>query len=289
MDLLLHLVDQREVDIENVDLCDICNQYLAIISQVAELDLDRAGEYLVIAATLAAMKSEALLPVRTESENGMPLGEQFDPRFFSELRERLIAYRATKARAVLLRATPQLGLDVFAAKRQPAEVEDEDDSPEICGEGLQLGQLFYSMLKRIGDLTKTFRIRLEPIRVVKYMVHLVDRLNLSKGRRESFIDLVRGVDEKSSSRAKLTGAFIATLELVRRGIVTAHDEEHGFSVQYANAQGKILESEFDQSDKVIDLAAYRSESKGSESKGSESKGADSKGGESSEAELQEAV
>ena len=62
MDLLLHLVEQQEVEIENVDLSEVCDQYLKIVERSAELDLERAGEYLVVAATLVARKSEAILP-----------------------------------------------------------------------------------------------------------------------------------------------------------------------------------------------------------------------------------
>jgi segregation and condensation protein A len=259
MDLLLHLVDQKEVDIEKVDLREICNQYLEIINQVAELDLDRAGEYLVIAATLAAKKSEALLPGSPVSEDGMPLGDQFDPRFFSELRERLKAYRATKLRAEKLRAVPQLGLDVFAGKRQTVEEESEEEFPEIAGEGLSLGKIFFALLKRVGEAGRTFRIRLEPITVVKFMVEMVDRLNGLKGRTGRFIDLVRGMSEKASPRAKITGTFVATLELMKRGIVTADEAEGGYLISYRDGGRNEFASEFDQngSDKIINLAAYR--------------------------------
>jgi len=264
MDLLLHLVEHQEVDIENVNLSLVCDQYLKIVSQSAELDLDRASEFLVVAATLAARKSEALLPSAVPVES-ITSDEQFDPRFFSELRDRLKAYKLAKIRSEALISAPQLGIDVFAPRRMQLELED-DSCPEIRGDGLQIGRLFFKMLKRIGEAATGFRIRLEPVTVVKYMVSVVDRLSAMGGSALKFLDIVGGIDEIGSSRAKITGAFIATLELAKRGIVTVTQQGELISLSYVGVQeGVKLASEFDQdaqspevgNDKIIDLAAYR--------------------------------
>lgn len=252
MDLLLHLVEQQEVEIEKVDLRTVCEQYLAIVSHSAELDLDKASEYLVVAATLAAKKSEALLPDSNRNADGAGLVEEFDPRFFSELRERLKAYRDTKHRAEKLLGTPQLGVDVFAPRRMVIESENAELHEEVRGEGRHLGSLFFTLLKRIGVATTGFRVTLEPITVVKYMVSVLDILNIKKAGK--FLDVVRGIRDKGSLKARVTGAFIASLELAKRGIISVNQLEDGISLDFKGGDSSQLASEFDKASNVIELA-----------------------------------
>jgi segregation and condensation protein A len=254
MDLLLHLVEQQEVPIEKVNLALVCEQYLKVVESCAELDLERAGEFLVVAATLAARKSEALLPSAQPVE-GLDSAEGFDPRFFSELRERLTAYKLTKLRSERLLRVSQLDVDVFSPKKQVIEV--ESDGEEVRGDGQLIGETFFRLLKRIGEGIRGFRVKLEPITVVKYMVNVVDVLcRLGSGAR-SFIDVVRGVTDQVSTRAKITGSFVAALELAKRGIVQVDQTESGIALSYAGGvpENTRFESEFDS--KVVDMAAYR--------------------------------
>jgi len=240
MDLLLHLVEQQEVEIEQVDLTAVCEQYLKIVEQSAELDLDRAGEFLVVAATLVARKSEALLPSGnpeeiTADEDG------YDTRFFSELRERLIAYRETKRRADLLISHPQLGIQEFATKRSFVDPEiDAVEHEEIGGEPMELGFYFYGLLKRIGEAGRVFKVKLESITVIKYMVGMLDRLSefslAGRGTKQRFFDLVSSIDDTASNRGKLTGSFIATLELVKRGAIKVSGAEGNFEIEVCNTE-----------------------------------------------------
>lgn len=255
MDLLLHLVEQQEVPIEKVNLALVCEQYLQVVQRCEELDLDRAGEFLVVAATLAARKSEALLPSAQPVE-GLESGESFDPRFFSELRERLKAYKMTKLRAERLLQVSQLEVDVFSPKKQVLELESSGE--EVWGDGQLIGEVFFRLLKRIGEGIRGFRVKLEPITVVKYMVHVVDVLSRLGSGRRSFIDVVRGIKDQASSRAKITGSFVAALELAKRGILQVDQTEQGgiaFCYEGGVPESSRFESEFDS--KVIDMAEYR--------------------------------
>jgi len=250
MDLLLHLVEQQEVEIEQVDLSMVCDQYLKVIEHTKEIDLDRAGEFLVVAATLVARKSEALLPRGNPEELTLEDGEVFDPRFFSELRERLIAYKETKIRADLLLSMPQLGIEEFSTKRifeDPVAIESEHE--EIRGEPYELGQFFFNLLKRIGEAGRTFKVKLESITVVKYMVGLLDAISSftesDQRAPRGFLEVVSRIRDKSSIKGRITGTFIATLELAKRGVITVTGEPENFSLVNSGERPVLEASEFD--------------------------------------------
>ena len=114
MDLLLHLVHQQEVGIEQVKMSLVAEQYLEIVTRNARyLDLEKASEFLVIAATLLAIKSGSLLPSLPVPGAEDSRDDWVDTRFFEDLRQRLCAYELTKARAMSLVRCPQLGVDTF--------------------------------------------------------------------------------------------------------------------------------------------------------------------------------
>ena len=107
LDLLLHLIRQNEVDITDIPVARIGRQYLDYLEMMRELNLDVAGEYLVMAATLALIKSRMLLP----PEPGEDDGEETDPR--AELVQRLLEYQRFKEVAEGLGLRRRLGRDVF--------------------------------------------------------------------------------------------------------------------------------------------------------------------------------
>ena len=202
MDLLLHLVARQEVPIEEVSMSLIAEQYLEIVSadtqygDESELDLEQASEYLVIAATLMAIKSRSLLP--TENEQEEELGDWADDNpFFEDLRERLKAYKVTQARAKALRCTPQLGVHTFNRRDRKAL----QPTPEMLAEPedvQSLGAMFVALLKRIGD-SAGYTIAAQPVSIVTFMVRIVDSLGdkvrdlvgQGKARKTSFIDVLR--------------------------------------------------------------------------------------------------
>nr|MBP9838161.1 segregation/condensation protein A [Pseudomonadota bacterium] len=109
MDLLLHLVQQQEVSIEQVSMSVITRQYLEIVHRAQFLDIEKASEYLVIAATLLSIKSQSLLP-SSDLDSSDLVEEERNEKFYEELREQLKAYQLAKARAQALINTPQLGV-----------------------------------------------------------------------------------------------------------------------------------------------------------------------------------
>ena len=108
LDLLLHLIKTNEMDIYDIQMVEITEQYLGIIEQMKQLDLDVAGEFLLMAATLIHIKSRMLLPASDEVDEE----EETDPR--AELVRRLLEYQRYKEVADSLAQMPLLGRDIFA-------------------------------------------------------------------------------------------------------------------------------------------------------------------------------
>ena len=284
MDLLLHLVSQQEVSIAEVKMAVIAEQYLKIVlDNTHSLDLDRATEYLVIASTLMAIKSRSLLPVEA-AQTEEDLVEEFEEsRFFEDLRARLIAYQTTKVRALELMRTPQLGVDTYLRVDRKALLPTAEmlAEPE---DGHYLAVVFASLLKRIGQGANTLRIALEPISVVSYMMRIVDSfttdssdISSTKGSRtfrdtlrsfELFKNPVNDADVHSESeladtkkvtkkpnmpatRSVIIGSFVAVLELVKRGLLSAsqNGDDADITLELSMEKSAIdveLDSEFDQ-------------------------------------------
>ena len=131
LDLLLHLVKKNEVEVSDIPVATITDQYLAYLDLLHQLDLDVAGEYLVMAATLLHLKSRLLLPGEdtTEEEEGE------DPR--AELVRQLLEYQRFKEVADLLNRQDLLDRDVFAR----APLLDESDNEADIVYDVSLGDL----------------------------------------------------------------------------------------------------------------------------------------------------
>src|SRR3990170_523250 len=122
LDLLLHLIKENKIDIYDIPIAIITHQYLVYIEMMKELDLDIAGEFLLIAATLIHIKSRMLLPV--EEVTGE---EPEDPRF--ELVQRLIEYQAFKEASLALREREDEWSNIFYRKGRYEAKEKKNDGP----------------------------------------------------------------------------------------------------------------------------------------------------------------
>jgi len=205
LDLLLHLIRMNEVEVTDIPVARIAEQYIEYIELMRELNLDVAGEYLVMAATLAFIKSRMLLPPDPREEDG----EVVDPR--AELVARLMEYQRFKEVAGELGERPLLGRDVFEAHGQPPEPVPEGER-EIEVGLFQLVEAFQAALKRSGPSGAAHEIESEPITVRERMLAVMHRLET----RESceFEELVDdAVDEMA--RPIIVTTFLAILELTR--------------------------------------------------------------------------
>lgn len=213
LDLLLHLIRQNEVDITDIPIALIGQQYLAYIELMRELDIDVAGEYLVMAATLALIKSRMLLPPEEDPESG----EEIDPR--AELVARLLEYQRYKEVAESLARRRLLGRDIFEAQGPaPERVPDADRAIEV---GLfELIEAFRRVLAEARDVDHVHAIETENVTVRERMIHVMEVLEQSE--TVEFMEIFRVGGSAIPSRPMLVATFLAILELARLMALTIY-------------------------------------------------------------------
>lgn len=216
MDLLLHLVKEQEVEIQDVRLALVVDDYIAYLKQLEELDIEVAGEFLVIAATLMAIKSRSLLP-REEVE----LDDDLDPE--DELIQRLLEYRRFKGAADDLeerfhRRTLEFDRGVKNEAREH-EPEKTLDIGELTAWDLLAA---FSKLMRETLAGRPHTVKGDP-RPLRWYVNTLGRFVHQHGR-VPLRSLLTEIDEEPTKEG-LIGAFCALLELVKMGIVSAHQPE----------------------------------------------------------------
>lgn len=239
LDLLLHLVKQNELPIEKLSLAAVADQYLACIEQVKDFDIEVAGEYLVIAATLLSIKSAVLLNVPVEFVADDE-GNLVDPH--EELLRKLREAAIFRDSAQRLGALDILGLDVFAA---PGTLDDIEGAPValVDHSPLLLGKAFRKLLANIKE-PFTINISFDRVSIVDRMMTMLDTLAASNGP-VSFDTLIPDV----TSRSMVIASFVAMLELCKRNlIVVKQDEVFDQIVVMRASEGASIEgltSEFD--------------------------------------------
>ncbi len=211
LDLLLHLIKKEELDIHDVSISRITDQYLSYLKLFEQLNLDLAGEYLVMAATLMQIKSRELLPPAEGDEE-----DDDDPR--ADLVQQLEEYQRFRAAASQLADRDVLDRDVFRRAPQAREVEDEKTLPPLRELDLaDLVDALREVLKRLPE-EKPHEIKGERIPIADRIPLILARLR--KGDVE-FTSLF-GSD---ASRREIVSTFLALLELVRMRAVRALQPE----------------------------------------------------------------
>ncbi|MFZ5894209.1 MAG: segregation and condensation protein A [Myxococcota bacterium] len=203
LDLLLHLIEEHQLDIRDIPIAFVAKKYVEYITLMQEVNIDVASEYLVMAATLAHIKSKTLLPVAPADPDEED-EEEIDPR--AELIRRLLEYQKYKHAAERLSAHDLLGRDVFP-RGMPAPA--VDGPAPIAGLSLfKLLDAFQSVLSR-AKATIDHQIDFERFSIT-------DRINelsvlLQARSRLSFDELF----EDQQTRAQLIVTFLALLEMTR--------------------------------------------------------------------------
>lgn len=208
LDLLLYLIRKNEVDIYDIPIALITSQYMDYIDAMKSLNLNLAGEYLVLAATLTHIKSRMLLPVSEEDEEE----ENVDPR--EELVKQLLEYKMFKEAALGLDRMSILGRDVFSRDHAGEALEKHE---QLIGE-IGIFELIEAFRRISFD---TGRKDLMEIDVEK--ISLSDRINdivdeLERKGNLTFTDLL----EDMGNRRKVIYTFLAILELVKLRIIKAY-------------------------------------------------------------------
>ncbi len=228
LDLLLHLIRKHELDIMDLPVAFVTERYLDYLALMRELDLDVASEYLLMAATLAHIKSKMLLPTppQDQDEEG---AEQEDPR--AELIRRLLEYQKYKEAAENLGGMPIQGRDVFV--RGAAVPENEGPAP-LAEIGLfKLLDAFEAVLKRLEGRT-TFEVTTERITISARISQLTDML------RDRRLCRFEELFDELYSRYDVIVTFLATLEMVKRHIARVYQADYGSTIYLRFA---LLEAE----------------------------------------------
>lgn len=206
LDLLLHLIRQNEVDITDIPVARIAGQYLETIELMEELNLDVAAEYLVMAATLALIKSRMLLPDESEDD-----AEAFDPR--ADLVQRLLEYQRFKEAAETLSKRRLLGRDVWSVIGPPPEKQPESER-EIEVGLFQLVAAFKSVLDNATSDTFKHEVETEQVTVRERMLVVMDLLESNES--VEFMQIFKSADEDAMpTRSVFVATFLALLELAR--------------------------------------------------------------------------
>ena len=212
LDLLLHLIKKNQVSITDIPIAAITEQYLATLELMQSLNLDVAGEFLVMAATLIHIKSRMLLPAGDDEADD---DEGVDPR--DELVRRLLEYQRFKEAADQLERREILSRDVFVRTGVPTE-----GSPPAAFRELSVFELLAALgrvLERLPSDDDVHEVTLEKITVREKMTLLLDTL------RSSGKVLFESLFSEVKSRMEVVVTFLAMLELVRGRAVRIFQEE----------------------------------------------------------------
>ncbi|HEX3776101.1 MAG TPA: segregation/condensation protein A [Polyangiaceae bacterium] len=212
LDLLLHLIEEHELDVMDIPIAFVAQKYVEYITLMEELNIDVASEYLVMAATLTHIKSKMLLPVvPTDQEDEAEL--ELDPR--AELVRRLLEYQKYKHAAEQLAGNPVLGRDIFLRGVPAPSVEG---AAPLAGLSLfKLLDAFQGVLSR-AKTTVDHQIDFERFSITDRINELSDLLK-SRGRM-LFEELFDG----SRTRGDLIVTFLAILEMTRLRLTRVEQE-----------------------------------------------------------------
>jgi len=229
LDLLLYLIRRQNIDILDIPIAEITKQYVQYIELMKDLQLELAGEYLVMAAMLAEIKSRMLLP-RPQTEEQ----EEEDPR--AELIRRLQEYERYKQAAQDLSDLPRLERDIHVALADAPERKIVTKMPDVTLKELLLA--FHDVLKR-AEMYSNLHLQREPLSVRQRMSEVLTRVKT--GNFTSFADLF----DPEEGRMGVAVTFIAILELLKETLieVVQADEYAPLHVRAASSVRLVEDSE----------------------------------------------
>lgn len=225
LDLLMHLIDKNKIDIYDIPIVEITNQYMDYIHAMEKEDMNIMSEFLVMAATLLDIKCRMLLPKEVNEE-----GEEEDPR--QELVEQLLQYKMYKYMSYELRDRQIEGeRSIYKDATIPEEVakyEEPVDMDQLIGDLTlaQLRRIFNDVIRRQND-------KIDPVRskfgkIEREEVNLPEKISYveqfaASHNRFSFRELL----ERQSTKMQVVVTFLAVLELMKVGTIHV-DQEHTF-------------------------------------------------------------
>jgi len=226
LDLLLHLVRESELDPLRIPIAKVTDQYLTYLEMMQKLDINLAGEFLVMASTLMEIKSRTLVPIYADEEEAE---EEADPRF--ELIRRLLEYKRYKDLSVKLRALMEFQSKTFTRpiyrdmpvaelKNETTEEQITEEEPQVELDMWQLVKSFAKLSKDIALDTPSFILYDDiPIeKVIEAILRELEKKGEVSFRSMLALDMDGAKDAMALRRHKMNMVrnFLATLELARR-------------------------------------------------------------------------
>ena len=202
LDLLLYLIKKQNIDVVDIPILPITNQYVEYINMMQEMQFELASDYLVMASTLAEIKSRMLVPNETEDE------DEEDPR--ANLIKRLMEYQKYKNLSEQLDEIPRLNRDTFIVSKIFTNIEKQDTMPTIDLEELEIA--FQEVLKR-AEIFASHDIQSEVLSVRERMSSILDIIN--KNGTIKFIDCFT----YQEGRMGAIVTFLAILELAKESLI----------------------------------------------------------------------
>ena len=224
MDLLMHLIEKNKIDIYDIPIAELTQQYMDYLDASREFNIEIASEFLVMAATLLQIKSRMMLPKPPKEE----LEDEEDPRL--ELVQRILEYRRFKQVSSVL-STMALSEERYVA-RMPLELPVHRLPPENLSVRLLL-EAFRTVLEVKEELTiPDALVQPETFHVRDKMEDIISLLSRAQGK------LLFSEAFRSGTRSELIVTFLALLELMKRRLVTVR-QQRSFSEIYITAREKI--------------------------------------------------
>ena len=210
LDLLLYLIRRQNLDVLEIRVAEITHQYMQYIELMSVLQLELAGEYLVMAAMLAEIKSRMLLPREGDVDE-----DETDPR--AELIRRLQEYEVFKEAAANIDAMPRIERDIHVATVEKPEFVRAQSAPGV--DFRELAMALAEVLNRV-ELYKRHSITAEPLSVRERMSKILDQIAGVSG----FLNFPE-LFELDEGRKGVIVTFLALLELMREGLVDVSQKE----------------------------------------------------------------
>ncbi|WP_246386498.1 segregation and condensation protein A [Litorivivens lipolytica] len=203
LDLLLYLIKRQNLDILEIDVSQITEQYMRYVNMMNAMQFELAAEYLLMAAMLAEIKSRMLLPRSSEVED-----DEEDPR--AQLIRRLQEYERFKKAAEDINEMPRMGRDIFEASAEPPERERTRPEPDVDLRELMLA---LSEVLRRADLFESHQVQREKLSTRERMSEVLARL--STERFTPFVTLFSAEE----GRVGIVVTFLAVMELIKESLI----------------------------------------------------------------------
>lgn len=210
LDLLLYLIRRNEVDIYDIPIERVTEQYIEILGSMEKLDLEIAGEFFVMASTLMYIKSRMLLPKKDQGANEDVEDDELDPRW--ELVQQLLEYRKFKEAAADIQKLILNSNDLIA-RIGPKEAVEAVERPLKPVDRVDLWNTFNQVLRRLSERITEGEIHAEQVTVADRMELILTRIK----QEPSF--LFSELFESTTTLTTIVASFLAVLELSRLGKV----------------------------------------------------------------------